>query len=208
MVSDQIERGGVRDERVLQVMRDVPRHAFVGQGMESQAYEDRPLPIGMGQTISQPLMVALQTEALELTGSERILEIGTGSGYQAAVLSRLVTEVFSIERLADLSDRARKVLNRLGYTNINLRIGDGTLGWPEDAPFDGIVVTAGAPVVPEDLIEQLAPKGRLVIPVGNKDVQYLEVIQRTGHGIQTTQRSLTACRFVQLIGAKGWRDDG
>lgn len=205
MVTEQIVPGGVKDPRVLEAMGRVKRHAFVSPGMEDQAYLDRPLPIGFGQTISQPLMVALMTEALRLTGQERVLEIGTGSGYQAAVLSELAREVYTVERVAELSIRARKALYRLQYRNVKLRIGDGTLGWPEMAPFDGIVVTAGAPVVPQALVGQLVDGGWLVIPVGGEELQYLEVIQRVGTSVQ--KRAVTACRFVKLIGAEGWSDE-
>jgi protein-L-isoaspartate(D-aspartate) O-methyltransferase len=202
MVSEQLLPGGIRDSRVLAAMGRVPRHAFVSPGMEDQAYLDRPLPIGEGQTISQPLMVAIMSEALALTGSERVLEIGTGSGYQAAILAELAREVYTVERLDDLSIRARKILYRLNYQNIRLRIGDGTLGWPEAGPYDGIIVTAGAPAVPEALMQQLAEGGRLVIPVGGHEVQELEVITRRGS--ELSRRSVTACRFVKLIGERGW----
>jgi protein-L-isoaspartate(D-aspartate) O-methyltransferase len=202
MVAEQLIPGGIRDPRVLDVMGRIPRHAFVSPGMEDQAYLDRPLPIGLGQTISQPLMVAIMTEAMALTGCERVLEIGTGSGYQAAILAELAKEVFTIERMRDLSIRARKVLYRQGYRNIMLRIGDGTLGWPEEAPYDGIMVTAGAPVVPAELKGQLADGGRLVIPVGGEEVQRLDVITRLGD--EYAVRSVTACRFVKLIGRQGW----
>jgi protein-L-isoaspartate(D-aspartate) O-methyltransferase len=202
MVTEQLLPGGIRDGRVLDAMGRVPRHAFVGKGMEDQAYLDRPLPIGLGQTISQPLMVAIMTEALGLQGTERVLEIGTGSGYQAAILAELAKEVFTIERIGDLSIRARKALYRLGYTTILHRIGDGTLGWPEHAPYDGIIVTAGAPAVPEELARQLADGGRLVIPVGGAELQELDVITRKGGEFR--QRSITACRFVKLVGKRGW----
>ncbi|HPQ80748.1 MAG TPA: protein-L-isoaspartate(D-aspartate) O-methyltransferase [bacterium] len=204
MVAEQIVPGGVRDPRVLEAMGRVRRHAFVSPGMESQAYEDRPLPIGFGQTISQPLMVALMTQALCLTGTERILELGTGSGYQAAILAELASEVFTIERIKELSIRARTALYRLGYSNVRLRIGDGTVGWPERGPFDGIVVTAGAPVVPECLYSQVSDGGRLIIPVGDEDIQSLEVIQIVGGEIK--RKSVTACRFVKLVGKHGWRE--
>lgn len=204
MVTEQIIPGGVRDPKVLEAMKKVMRHAFVNPGMENQAYEDRPLQIGFGQTISQPLMVALMTEALRLSGSERILEIGTGSGYQAAVLAEIAKEVYTVERISELSIRARKVLYRLRYNNIKLRIGDGTLGWPEEAPFDSIIVTAGAPALPQKLIEQLADGGRLVVPVGDAELQYLEVLERAGKEIR--KRSVTACRFVKLVGAQGWSE--
>ena len=205
MVSEQLIPGGIRDSRVLEVMGRVRRHAFVSPGMEDQAYQDRPLPIGEGQTISQPLMVAIMTEALALQGNEKILEIGTGSGYQAAILAEMVREVCTIERIRELSITARTALYRLGYQNIKLRIGDGTMGWPEEAPFDGIVVTAGAPVIPEALKAQLADGGRLVIPVGGEELQRLDVITRRGSGFDT--RSVTACRFVKLIGQDGWKHD-
>ncbi len=202
MVREQIVSGGVRDPRVLAAMERVPRHLFVGPGMESQAYEDRPLPIGEGQTISQPLIVAMMTEALQLAGDERVLEIGTGSGYQAAILAELAREVYTIERYAGLSHRARRALYRARYENVRLRVGDGTLGWPEEAPFDGIIVTAGGPRVPLSLTEQLADGGCLVIPVGDTELQHLEIIRREGDRL--TKRSLTACRFVKLVGQEGW----
>ncbi|MBN1283473.1 MAG: protein-L-isoaspartate(D-aspartate) O-methyltransferase [Proteobacteria bacterium] len=206
MVTEQLIPGGIRDSRVLEVMGRVKRHAFVSPGMEDQAYMDRPLPIGLNQTISQPLMVAIMTEALALEGREKVLEIGTGSGYQAAILAEMAGAVCTVERITDLSIRARKVLYRLGYENIKLRIGDGTLGWPEEAPFDGIIVTAGAPVVPEALMAQLSDGGRLVIPVGGEEMQRLDVITRRGDGFDT--RSVTACRFVKLIGREGWHNEG
>jgi len=206
MVSEQIMPGGVHDLRVLEVMGIVPRHEFVSPGMEPQAYEDRPLPIGLGQTISQPLIVAMMTEALALGGTEKVLEIGTGSGYQAAILAELAKEVYTIERVRELSINARKTLYKLGYDNIKLRIGDGTLGWPEEAPYDRIIVTAGAPHVPEELVGQLAEDGRMVIPVGGQDVQQLDVVLKKDGGVHT--RSLTACRFVKLVGNQGWKGEG
>ncbi len=205
MVTEQLMPGGVTDSRVLEVMGEVPRHEFVSPGMESQAYEDRPLPIGLGQTISQPLIVAMMTEALAMDGSERVLEIGTGSGYQAAILAELAKEVYTIERVRDLSIRARKVLYKLGFENIRLRIGDGTLGWPEEAPFDRIIVTAGAPCVPDELVKQLADGGRMVIPVGGADIQQLDVVMKKGGEVHT--RSITACRFVKLVGKQGWKNE-
>lgn len=203
MVEQQLIPGGVKDERVLAAMRKVPRHMFVAEGMRDQSYLDRPLNIGMGQTISQPLMVGIMTEALQLSGSERVLEIGTGSGYQAAVLAEIAKDVYSIERIRELSISARKVFHKLNFKNIKLRIGDGTLGWPEEAPFDRIVVTAGAPVVPESLREQLEDGGLLVIPVGGQEVQNLEIIKRERDEFTTS--IATACRFVKLIGEKGWQ---
>lgn len=202
MLSEQLLPGGIRSKIVLDAMGAVKRHLFVSPGMEDQAYLDRPLPIGFGQTISQPLIVAKMTEALDLKGHERILEIGTGSGYQAAVLSQLVRQVFTIERLADLSIRARKVFYRLHMNNITLKIGDGTIGWPDEAPFDGIIVTAGAPCVPDALCSQLADGGKLIIPVGGHETQSLEMIIRNGSTL--TKRSITACRFVKLVGEQGW----
>ena len=204
MVTNQLIPGGVRDQKVLEAMGRVPRHLFVSPGMEPQAYFDRPLPIGDGQTISQPLMVGIMTEALKIKGHERVLEIGTGSGYQAAVLAELVREVFSIERLAPLSIRARGALHRAGYRNVTLKVDDGTLGWPEKAPFDAIVVTAGAPKMPVHLQEQLADGGRLVVPVGGEDVQQLIIVERQGNNFMTTIS--TGCRFVKLIGENGWKD--
>lgn len=203
MVTEQLVPGGIRDQRVLDAMMNVARHEFVNQGMANQAYEDRPLQIGMGQTISQPLMVALMTEALCLTGNEKILEIGTGSGYQAAILAELAKDVYTIERIDTLSIRARRILHKLLYTNIHFRIGDGTLGWPEEAPFDGIVVTAGSPEVQKTYLSQLADGGRLVIPVGGETMQELLVIRKVGDRFET--RSVTGCRFVKLIGEYGWK---
>lgn len=204
MVTEQLVPGGIRDERVLKAMGKVPRHAFVAPGMEDQAYLDRPLHIGFGQTISQPLIVAMMSEAMEFKGGEKVLEIGTGSGYQAAILAELAKEVYSIERIGELSNRARKALYRLRYNNIKLKVGDGTLGWKETAPFDRIIVTAGAPVVPESLVGQLASGGRLVIPVGGEEVQRLELIEFAGG--QLKSRTISACRFVKLVGTEGWRD--
>ena len=175
----------------------------VSPGMEPQAYEDRPLQIGDGQTISQPLMVGVMTEALKLKGGERILEIGTGSGYQAAILAEMGCQVYTIERINSLSLRARQTMHRAGYHNVKFKIGDGTMGWAEEGPYDGIIVTAGAPHVPEALKEQLTFGGRLVVPVGGSDVQQLIVIKREKDGFHTTMG--TGCRFVKLIGENGWK---
>src|SRR6266581_2505858 len=176
MVDTQIVARGISDRRVIAAMLKVPRHIFVEEAMAAQAYSDSPLPIGEKQTISQPYMVAAMTELLELTGSEKVLEIGTGSGYQAAILALLANKVCTIERLRSLALRARKVLDSLGLLNVNLKIGDGTCGWQEEAPFDAIIVTAGAPAIPEQLVEQLKVGGRLVIPVGDQYEQTLQII--------------------------------
>jgi protein-L-isoaspartate(D-aspartate) O-methyltransferase len=197
MVEEQIEARGVRDPRVLDAMRQVPRHELVPASQRDRAYEDRPLPIGHGQTISQPYVVAAMTDALQLTGGERVLEIGTGSGYQAAILSKLAKEVYSIEIVPELAQRARADLARLGYANVEVRQGDGWRGWPEKAPFDAIVVTAAPEEVPPDLIAQLAVGGRLVIPVGGRE-QQLMVVRKTPEGI--TREVLFGVRFVPMRG--------
>ena len=203
MVEEQIRERGVNSAPVLEAMLAVPRHEFVPAELVDEAYRDQPLPIGEGQTISQPFMVAAMTEALELTGSERVLEIGTGSGYQAAVLSLLAREVYTVESNAALALAARERLERLGYTNVHVHTGDGTLGLPEAAPFEAIVVAAAAPRVPQPLVEQLAEDGRLVIPVGEAESQELLQVRKTGG--HTPWRVLHYCRFVPLIGRHGWR---
>ena len=197
----QLERMGIRDRRVLGAVEEVPRHLFVPPPLRSEAEADRPLPIGHGQTISQPFIVAFMTEALRLTGEERVLEVGTGSGYQTAVLSLLAREVFSIEIVPELAARASELLLRtLELTNVRLRVGDGRLGWPEAAPFDGIIVTAAPGSIPEPLREQLAPGGRLVIPVGaDPDLQVLKVLQRGDDGV-SQETDLLPVRFVPLTG--------
>jgi protein-L-isoaspartate(D-aspartate) O-methyltransferase len=197
MVASQIERRGVEDRRVLDAMREVPRHRFVPEGYRGDAYADSPLPIGEGQTISQPYIVALMTSLLELDGDEKVLEIGTGSGYQAAVLARLVREVYSVEILRPLGEQARTTLEELGYDNVHVRVGDGYKGWPEKAPFDGIIVTAAPERIPEPLIEQLKVGGRLVIPVGNF-WQNLLVITKTADGVE--KRTVLPVRFVPMTG--------
>ena len=195
MVREQLEGRDIRDPRVLEAMRSVPRHELVPEGVRPYAYEDRPLPIGRGQTISQPYVVAAMTEALALDGDERVLEVGTGSGYQAAVLSGLCREVYSIELERELADRASKDLERLGYDNVHVRHGDGYLGWPEHAPFDAIVVTAAPPEVPPVLIEQLAVGGRMAIPVGHA-FQDLLLLRRTDEGVE--RKVLMGVRFVPM----------
>lgn len=204
MVTEQLIPGGITNQRVLDAMGKVPRDVFVAIGMGNQAYLDRPLPIGEGQTISQPLIVATMTEVLGPESTHRVLEIGTGSGYQTAILAELASHVYTVERIATLSIRARKKLYRLRYKNVTFRIGDGTRGWKEEAPFDGIMVTAGAPVIPEALREQLCDGGRLVIPVGGSESQVLEVITRRKN--QFLSKKVTGCRFVKLIGEAGWKE--
>jgi protein-L-isoaspartate(D-aspartate) O-methyltransferase len=202
MVQSQLVARGIRDPKVLYAMRKVPRHLFVEEALQNQAYGDFPLPIGEQQTISQPYIVAFMTEALELTGVEKVLEIGTGCGYQAAILAELAPEVFSIERLHILASRARRILESLRYFNVKIKVGDGTLGWPDEAPFDAIIVTAAAPGIPRPLLDQLAMGGKLIIPVGDRFSQTLEVVQKTPEGLKHDYRG--GCRFVKLIGSYGW----
>ena len=195
MVAEQIEKRGVSNPGVLEAMRRVPRHSFIPPELEGQAYEDHPLPIGSGQTISQPYIVAYMTEVLELEPSHKVLEIGTGSGYQAAVLAERVREVYTIEIVAELAGRATRVLRDLGYANVHVRHGDGYAGWPEHAPFDAIMVTAAPDHVPEPLVQQLAAGGRMIIPVGTGD-QELRLIRKTDQGV--VERATIAVRFVPL----------
>lgn len=202
MVREQIEARGVTDRRVLEAMRRVPRHLFMPPEYRDAAYSDGPLPIGHGQTISQPYIVAYMTALLHLKGDEKVLEIGTGSGYQAAVLAHLAREVHTVERIPALADRAEGLLRRLGLTNVTVHRGDGTLGLPEFAPYDAILVTAAAPKVPQSLLDQLADGGRLVIPVGSHGVQYLERWRRLGEEFR--RQVLDAVAFVPLIGQEGW----
>lgn len=203
MVEEDLRRRGIRDPRVLEAMAALPRHVFVPESERDAAYEDRALPLEVGQTISQPYIVAFMTEALRLRPSDRVLEVGTGSGYQAAVLARLAAEVFTIERIPDLQGAAREVLESLGVDNVRFRVGDGSLGWHAEAPFDRIVVTAGAPDVPASLKEQLSPDGgRMVIPVGEPDLQELLAVTREGN--QYASEALLGCRFVPLVGDEGW----
>lgn len=202
MVRSQIASRGVRDPRVLAAMRKVPRHAFVPTGYRDNAYDDRPLPIGNDQTISQPYIVAAMTEALLLEGTEKVLEIGMGSGYQAAVLAELAAQVYTVEQIPELAEIAHNTLVSLGYASVVYTIGDGTLGWPEHQPYDAIIVTAGAPRVPRPLVDQLAPGGRLVIPVGDRFLQELLRVRRDRDGLSETR--LGGCRFVPLEGEHGW----
>jgi len=206
MVDSQIRSRGVGDERVLRAMENIPRHLFVDEGLVDQAYSDSPLPIGEKQTISQPYIVAIMTEALELKGSEKVLELGTGSGYQAAILAELADRVFTIERIAPLAQKARKLLESLNYYNVVLRVGDGTYGWREESPFDAILVTAGSPSIPRTLVEQLAIGGRLVIPVGGRYSQSLVKLTRLSENPDDVKKEdLGGCRFVNLIGEYGWK---
>lgn len=202
MVRDQLVRRGVADERVLAAMGEVPRHEFVLPEHLERAYDDQPLPIGEGQTISQPYVVAVMLEQLRLRGGEKALEVGTGSGYQAAVLAELAWQVYTIDRVESLATTARERLQRLGYDNVTVVAGDGTKGLPEYAPFDGVVVAAAAPGLPEPLIEQLAPGGRLVAPVGRRHAQSLVVATKVGE--ELSQRELCGVVFVPLIGEHGW----
>jgi protein-L-isoaspartate(D-aspartate) O-methyltransferase len=205
MVSEQLRKRGISDKRVLRVMEKVPRHLFVPSESRALAYADGPLPIGEGQTVSQPYMVAVMTQHLNLKGGEKILEIGTGSGYQSAVLMELGDELFTIERIHWLGERAKGRLLELGYRNFHIRIGDGTKGWPEAAPFDGIIVTAGAPSVPDVLVDQLNEGGRLVIPVGSRYSQALLTCVKKGEGCITDEDIM--CVFVPLIGEHGWEEN-
>jgi protein-L-isoaspartate(D-aspartate) O-methyltransferase len=201
-VDEQVVARGIKDQRVIAAMRKVPRHLFVEEALQDQAYSDHPLPIGDKQTISQPYMVALMTEALALTGKEKVLEIGTGSGYQTAILAECAAKVFSIERIRSLAIRARKLLLDLGYFNVEIKFSDGTVGWNDESPFDAIMVTAGAPDIPRPLIDQLKVGGRMAIPVGDANIQDLIRITKTEDGIK--KEDFGGCRFVKLIGKHGW----
>lgn len=202
MVEEQLVRRGVTDELTLKAMLEVPRHVFVDDAMRARAYGDYPLPIAAGQTISQPYIVALMTQLLGLTGKEKVLEIGTGSGYQAAVLSRMSEKVYTVERINQLLAAARKVFDSLRYYNIVAKLDDGTLGWPENGPYDAIIITAGGPEIPQPLVDQLSENGRLVIPVGGQDVQELQLLRKVEGKISINR--LDKVRFVDLIGKYGW----
>jgi protein-L-isoaspartate(D-aspartate) O-methyltransferase len=205
MVDTQIIPRGVKDPRVLEAIRKVPRHLFMDESQWDRAYDDMALPAGGGQTISQPYMVAVMTELLDLTGDEKVLELGTGTGYQAAILAELSRELYSIERIRPLSEKAGKVLADLGYENVHLIVGDGTLGWPEAAPFDRILITAGAPEIPEPLIGQLSEGGIIVAPLGDRFSQQLvKVTKRNG---KLSKKYHTPCVFVPLIGKYGWEGE-
>ena len=202
MVAEQLVKRGIADPAVLEAMRNVPRHLFVDEALRDRAYGDHPLPIGDAQTISQPFIVARMTELLRLTGREKVLEIGTGSGYQAAVLSRLAARVCSIERIPKLAARARQALEAIGASNVWVRTADGTMGWADEAPFDRILVAAGGPSVPPPLVDQLAEGGRLVMPVGPEDAQRLRIVDKQGG--QTRESEDSGCVFVKLIGKYAW----
>lgn len=204
MVEEQLIPRGINDKKVLEAFQKVPRHNFVPKRYLDSAYGDFPLSIGEGQTISQPYMVALMTECLGLSGGETILEIGAGSGYQAAILAELASRVYTVERVVSLAEKARTCLKNLDYKNIQIEIGDGTRGWPEFAPYEGIVVTAAAPDIPKPLIEQLRIKGKLVIPIGGSFNQMLTVITKHKDRIETKQ--ICGCVFVPLLGKYGWKE--
>lgn len=204
MINAQLIARGISDEKVLNAFKKIPRHEFVPEENKPDAYEDCPLPIGKGQTISQPYMAALMTELLKLKDDSRVLEIGTGSGYQTAILCDIAAEVYSIERIPYLAERAGKILNGLGYKNFKINTGDGSTGWAEHSPYDGILVTAGAPKIPESLVAQLKESGRLVVPVGNSFSQVLTLVEKKGRSFNTEQ--VCGCVFVPLIGKDGWRD--
>jgi protein-L-isoaspartate(D-aspartate) O-methyltransferase len=202
MVKNQLIPRGIRDKRVLEAMKKIHRHLFVEEALLGEAYNDHPLPIGHKQTISQPYIVALMTQALDLTGKERSLEIGTGSGYQAAILAELSEKVYTVERIRPLMEKARSLLYEMGYMNILFKSYDGTLGWEEYAPFDAIIITAGAPKIPEPLLEQLNEGGRMVIPIGDRFSQ--ELVKVTKKKDRYERENLGGCRFVDLIGIHGW----
>lgn len=204
MVEEQLIPRGISDNSVLEAFRKVPRHKFIPQEFWESAYNDYPLPIGEGQTISQPYMVALMTELIHPHSADRVLEIGTGSGYQMAILAELVKEVYSVERFRSLAEKSEDALRSLGYKNCRIKVGDGTLGWEEYAPYDGIIVTAGSPALPPSLVRQVKDDGRLVIPVGSGFGQILTVLERSGESARTSE--VCGCVFVPLVGEEGWPD--
>ena len=202
MVQEQLLTRDIVDERTLEAMSEVPRHLFVDDAMRGRAYGDHPLPIGAGQTISQPYIVAFMTQALQLKGEEKVLEIGTGSGYQAAILSRMCEKVYTVERINSLLAAARRIFDKLRYYNIRSKLDDGTLGWPEYGPYNAIIVTAGGPTIPQPLIDQLADPGRLIIPVGDQHEQVLQLLEKIAGQVIIT--NLVGVRFVDLVGEYGW----
>ncbi len=205
MVEDQLRRRGIRDDRVLRIMSEIPRERFVPNDLARMAYEDRALNIGLGQTISQPYIVAYMTEQLQLKPTDRVLEIGTGSGYQTAVLASLCETVYSVECLPALSEKTQVTLHQLGISNVTYAIRDGTLGWPEHAPYERIIVTAGAPGIPAPLLDQIPVGGKMILPVGNRKEQQLVLIERKDN--RFVELPLIGCRFVKLIGESGWKAD-
>jgi protein-L-isoaspartate(D-aspartate) O-methyltransferase len=202
MIQEQLKARGISDERVLAAFHKVPRHLFIPKEFQQESYADHPIPIGSGQTISQPYMVALMIQLLRLQGHERVLEIGTGSGYELAILAELALEVYSIERLPELANSALRRLEQLGYLNLDVSAGNGSLGWAEHAPYDGIIVSAGAPQLPRPLIDQLGEGGRLVIPIGSHQAQTLTLVEKRGAHLQ--MKEITSCVFVPLLGEHGW----
>jgi len=204
MVQEQLTPRGIKDKRALDAFEKIERHKFVPENLLSDAYADFPLPIGKNQTISQPYIVALMTENLCLSGEEKILEIGTGSGYQTAILAELAREVYSVERLDDLSNKAEATLKKMGYDNIRFKVGDGTLGWPEFAPFDRIIITAASPQIPLPLIEQLKENGKLILPLGENLGQVLTLVEKKKNKLESIR--ISGCVFVPLIGKYGYKD--
>jgi protein-L-isoaspartate(D-aspartate) O-methyltransferase len=204
MVRDQVEARGVEDRRVLDAMREIPRHLFIPDEFGAAAYHDRPLPIGSGQTISQPYIVGLMTSLLELKQNDKVLEIGAGSGYQAAILSKLARSVITVERLPEIASKAKGMMQRLGISNVNVVVGDGTLGYAPDAPYDGIIITAASPDIPRPLVDQLADTGSLVAPVGPRDLQQLVRIRKQGDRI--SRETFGGVVFVPLLGCHGWQE--
>lgn len=202
MVQEQLISRGIKDPKVLGAFSKIERHKFVPEKLKESSYADFPLPIQEGQTISQPYIVALMTESLGLTGNDKVLEIGTGSGYQTAILAELAKEVYSVERFVILAESARSLLGELGYTNIKIKVGDGTLGWEEAAPFNRIIVTAAAPKIPSPFIEQLSENGRLILPLGETFSQVLTLVEKRGKEIKCTE--ICGCVFVPLLGKYGW----
>ncbi len=204
MVESQLITRGISDRRLILAMSKIPRENFIADSLKQRAYDDNPLPIGDGQTISQPYMVALMTELLELKGNEKVLELGTGCGYQTAILAQMASQVFSMERIKNLAWKAEKLLSEIGLQNVLVRVADGTLGWPEQAPYDAIIVTAGSPDIPDALVDQLADKGRMVIPVGDEHTQELYLVRKRFG--RTKKKKHGGCRFVKLIGRDGWQE--
>jgi len=204
MIKHQLLNRGIKDKKVIAAMRKLPRHLFIEEDLTNMAYDDHPLPIGEGQTISQPYMVAAMTEELDLKKKDRALEIGTGSGYQTAILAEICKEVYTIERIKSLSHKAEETLKRLGYRNIYFKVGDGTVGWDKHSPFDKILVTAGAPNIPDTLFNQLREKGKMIIPIGDRFSQILTLIEKINNSLK--KRALFECIFVPLIGERGWQD--